>query len=150
MAHLTELFAEASSNIEPEEDAQNAKLAHEEIRDELADDSRLSDLGLKTLLIGSYGRSVSIKRVKDVDVFAMLENAADDLDGDEILEHVEGVLCETHESADVSLQDHSVVVELDEYDLSVDVVPARPYEQHWEIPDPEPDGSRPTLSSSAS
>lgn len=135
MAHLTELFAEASSSIEPEEDAENAKLAHEEIRGELAHDIRLSDLGLKTLLIGSYGRNVSIQRVKDVDIFAMLEDAGDDLDGDDILDHIKGLLCETHASADVSLQDHSVVVDLDEYDLSVDVVPARPYKQHWEIPD---------------
>ena len=60
MAHLTECFAGASSNIEPEEDAANAKLAHEDIRKELADDTGLGELGLKTFLIGSYGRSVSV------------------------------------------------------------------------------------------
>lgn len=137
MAHLPENFVAASSNLEPEEDAKNAKSAHEDIRAELADDAYLTDLGLETLLIGSYGRDVSIKRVKDVDVFAMLEDADDTLISDEIVSHVVGLLKKTHHPDHVTRQDHSIVVDLPQYDLSVDVVPARPFGDHWEIPDAE-------------
>lgn len=135
MAHLTECFKVAGSNLEPGDDADNAKAAHEDVREHLEDDDHLISLGIKTRLIGSYAREVSIRRMKDVDVFAMLENAGPELECDEILEHVEGVLEEAF-PGDVTRQDHSVQVELSAYDLSVDVVPARPCGDHWEIPDP--------------
>ena len=131
MAHLSESFITASSNLEPEDDAANAKSAHQDIRAELASDPYLQELGLETLLIGSYGRNVSIKRVKDVDVFAMLEDADETLDSEDVLSHIAGLMEEGHDADDVGHQDHSIVVYLPEYDLSVDVVPARPFGSHW-------------------
>lgn len=136
MAHLTECFKKASSNIEPNTDAENAKRAHEEVRPLLEANDLLRELGVETRLIGSYGRNVSIRRVKDVDVFVMLPNADSHISGDELLTAVEIQLSKKYGSDSVTRQDHSVKVELDKYDLDVDAVPARPCGEHWEIPEP--------------
>ena len=50
------------------DDAKNAADAHKQVSAVLEADGRLTNLGVSCFLIGSYGRDVSIKRVKDVDV----------------------------------------------------------------------------------
>ena len=92
MATLATQFKAALGRIEPEEDANNAAEAHKEVSAALKADDRLKKLGVSPFLIGSYGRDVSIKRVKDVDVFVRLEKATSSLRPGDILDHVTGVL----------------------------------------------------------
>src|SRR5665811_2052914 len=133
-------FSKARHNIQPDNDAKNAKAAHEKVREILHDDPKLTDLQIDTVLIGSYGRDVSIKRVKDVDVLLRLRSADDSIEPDEALNNVASAL-EDHFD-DPEIQDHSVKVEFEDFDLAVDAVPARPCSihpgaGHWEIPDPD-------------
>ncbi len=65
----------ALSRIEPNADAANAQKAHKEVAAVLEADEKLVELGVDPLLIGSYARHVSIRRVKDVDMFARLNKA---------------------------------------------------------------------------
>lgn len=125
MATLAKQFKAALGRIEPEEDAENAAEAHKQVTAALEADQKLKDLGVSTFLIGSYGRDVSIKRVKDVDVFARLKNATSSLRPGEILDHVTDVLEEAFPGC-VERQHRSVKVDFDDFDLSVDVVIARP------------------------
>lgn len=141
MATLATHFKTALSNIEPDEDAKNAQQAHAEVSDALKADDRLKGLGVDPFLIGSYGRQVSIRRVKDVDVFARLTKADKSLRPGEILDHVEAVLEEAFPGR-VTRQHRSVMVDFPDYDLTVDVVIARPCGDHWEIPEKiEEDGN---------
>jgi hypothetical protein len=55
-------------------------------------DEWLKKLGISPILIGPYGRDVSIRRVKDVDVFARLADATTSLRTGDILDHVTNVL----------------------------------------------------------
>jgi hypothetical protein len=64
MATLATSFKGALSNIEPRGDATNAKDAHEQASETLGSDSWLTDLGVNPVLIGSYARDVSTRRVK--------------------------------------------------------------------------------------
>jgi hypothetical protein len=137
MATLATQFKAALSRIEPETDAENAADAHKQVTAALEADDRLTKLGISTFLIGSYGRDVSIRRVKDVDVFARLTEATSALRPGEILDHVKEVLEEAFPGC-VKRQHRSVKVEFPDFDLSVDVVIARPCvdhpEDHWQIP----------------
>lgn len=72
MATLATQFKDALGNIEPGEDAKNAAEAHKQVSAVLEADERLKALGISCILIGSYSRDVSIRRVTDVDVFARL------------------------------------------------------------------------------
>ena len=92
MATFATQFRAALSRIEPEEDAKNAAEAHRQVSAALKADDRLKELGISPILIGSYGRDVSIRRVKDVDVFARLINATTSLRPGDILDHVTDVL----------------------------------------------------------
>lgn len=135
MAELVAHFTAACSNVEPvADDVSNAKAAHEAVRDCLAKDEDLKVLGTSTVLIGSYAREVSIRRVKDVDVFTKL----DDLDGSttstELLSMLETALEKAFKGR-TSLQDRSVKVDFDDSGLHVDAVPARPDGDAWQIPD---------------
>lgn len=138
MATLATQFKAALGRIEPEEDAKNAADAHKQVSAALKADDRLKGLGISPFLIGSYGRDVSIKRIKDVDVFARLEKATSSLRPGDILDHVTDVL-EDAFPARVERQHRSVKVEFSDYDLSVDVVIARPCvdhpHDHWQIPE---------------
>lgn len=138
MATLATQFKAALSCIEPSEDAKNAAEAHAEVSTALKADDRLKKLGVSPLLIGSYGRNVSIKRVKDVDVFARLEKADSSLRPGDILDHVSEVLEDAFPGC-VERQHRSVKVDFPDYDLSVDVVIARPCvdhpDEHWQIPE---------------
>lgn len=145
MATQATLFKAALSRIEPEDDAKNAADAHKQVTEALESDERLKKLGISTFLIGSYGRDVSIKRVKDVDMFARLTKATSSLRPGEILDHIYDVLEDAFPGC-VERQHRSVKVEFSDYDLSVDVVIARPCihhpDDHWQIPEKIEDDGR--------
>ncbi len=141
MAHLKQQFKDALSSIEPGDDKTNAPEAHRLVRDALEADSKLAGCGVSPVLIGSYKRNVSIKRIKDVDVFVRLPNVPNDVSSRDILDrffkvlHAEfGLDSDGHRRT--KRQDRSLQVSFPEYDLYVDAVPARPYwdGQTWEIP----------------
>jgi hypothetical protein len=134
MAYLPTEFSEALSNIEPEADVANAKAAHEDVRAVLEADEQLQSHKIDTRLIGSYGRHVSIKRIKDVDVFSMLTEDTGNLDASSLLDYFAGVLVDEYGEEQVVRQPRSVKVDFAAYHLSVDAVPARPSDKDWEIP----------------
>lgn len=138
MATLAMQFKAALGRIEPAQDAKNAAKAHKQVSEVLEADDTLQELGVSPLLIGSYGRDVSIRRVKDVDVFVRLGNATSSLRPGDILDHVTQLLEDAYPDR-VQRQHRSVKVEFPEYDLSVDVVIARPCvdhpDDHWQIPE---------------
>jgi hypothetical protein len=138
VAQLITQFEKACSNVEPESsDVKNAAAAHQAARDVLDNHPDLADKGIDTVLIGSYKRHVSIRRVKDVDVLSRTDGL--DMRASEALDLFERVL-----SADdafggdrVDRQDRSIKVTFPDYGLHVDAVPARPAADgdYWEIPD---------------
>lgn len=141
MAHLKQQFRDALSSIEPGADKVNAPEAHQLVRDALAADAKLTEYGVSSVLIGSYKRNVSIKRVKDVDVFVRLPDVPSDVTSKDILDRFFTVLHgEFGSDADghrrTKRQDRSLQVSFPEYDLYVDAVPARPHwdGETWEIP----------------
>jgi hypothetical protein len=150
---LTAQFDGALRNIEPtKEDKQNAPLAHNEVSDALADDSVIKGWGFKPLLIGSYKRQVSIRRIKDVDVFGRLTALDDEVLPSTLLSEFERVLKKAFPPVDgktrVRRQARSLQVTFAEYDgLYVDAVPARPWTsplgiEAWQLPKRE-DGDDP-------
>ncbi len=134
MATLPSYFSQALSNIEPTADAENAKKAHEDVRSVLAASRVLTDLGIDPILIGSYARSVSIRRVKDVDLFARLNLADGNLLPSAAMDKVQTALLAGYDDDRLTRQDRSFMVSFPDYGLSVDVVAARPCGDHWEIP----------------
>ncbi|CAI9388180.1 nucleotidyltransferase [Microbacterium sp. T2.11-28] len=141
MAHLRQQFKDALSSIEPGDDKANAPEAHRLVREALVSDARLSDYGANPVLIGSYKRSVSIKRVKDVDVFVRLPDLPSDVTSKEVLDRFFSVLHAEFGRDDdghqrTKRQDRSLQVSFPEYDLYVDAVPARLHSdgETWEIP----------------
>ncbi len=135
MAQLPDQFKQAKQNIEPEKDAENAAKAHAEVRAVLEFDGELATWGIDTVLIGSYARHVSIKQVRDVDVFSRLPDIPDNVLPGDLLNKIYNVLVKEYGLDRVERQDRSIKVDFPEYDLSVDAVPARPKNDHWEIPD---------------
>lgn len=134
MAQLITQFEKACSNVEPaDDDVDNASSAHEEVRTALEADSDLAALGIDTILIGSYKRHVSIRRVKDVDVFSKTNDL--DMTASEALNLFEQALIDAFGDDRVERQDRSSKVLFPDFDLHVDVVPARPCGEYWEIPD---------------
>lgn len=136
MPQLLTQFEKASSKLEPTPgDVSNAAKAHEEVRDVLDSNPELVEAGLTTVLIGSYARHVSIRRVKDVDVFCRTDKL--EITAEEALDLFEKLLSE--EAAfgrhRVERQDRSIAVDFPDFGLHVDVVPARPAGSYWEIPD---------------
>ena len=67
MAHLKQQFKDALSSIEPSDDKTNAPEAHRMVRDALEADAKLAEYGVSPVLIGSYKRNVSIKRINEGD-----------------------------------------------------------------------------------
>lgn len=141
MAPLPTQFTEAKSNVEPStDDKNNAAAAHAAVRAVLEKDETLKGWEVDTVLIGSYKRQVSIKRVKDVDVLSKLPALTDDISADALLQDIEKVLRDAFDTADeerVKPQDRSIKVLFPDFDLHVDVVPARPAGSYVEIPDPK-------------
>jgi len=141
MAHLKQQFKDALSSIEPRDDKTNAREAHRLVRDALEADGKLAEYGVSPVLIGSYKRNVSIKRIKDVDVFVRLPDVPSDVTSQDILDRFFQVLhAEFGTDSDghrrTKRQDRSLQVSFPEFDLYVDAVPARPYcdGDTWEIP----------------
>lgn len=141
MAHLKQQFSDALSSIEPGDDKTNAPDAHQQVRSVLEADPTLVGYGINTVLIGSYRRSVSIRRIKDVDVFVRLDDVPDDVTSTVILDKFFNVLHREFGSDGdghrrTKRQDRSLQVSFPEYDLYVDAVPSRPYGDGvtWEIP----------------
>ncbi len=133
MAVLSKEFKDALCVIEPGEDAEHAAAAHAEVREVLEGDADVREWGLHTVLIGSYAREVSIRRVKDVDVFCELPELPDDQDPQELLNKFEDVLSVYGDR--VRRNDRSVKVDFPDYDMHVDLVPARRSDSAWQIPD---------------
>lgn len=140
-------FRTALRNVEPQrkeagDDADNARLAHAKVRDVLKADPKLRDAwGIKPKLIGSYARDVSIRRVKDVDVFCRLTTAPEALAPGEAMTEFGRVLDLAYEDR-CTRQHRSFKIDFDDYDLSVDVVPAKPSGDHWQVPSRDPEGQR--------
>lgn len=142
MAILSGQFTKALESIEPSpDDKANAPKAHYAVRDALASGDDLKGWGLSPILIGSYKRDVSIRRVKDVDVFCRMQDIGDDVAASTVLSTFFKVLdAEFGTDADgnnrVKPQARSVTIEFPELDdLHVDAVPARERSDgYWEIP----------------
>lgn len=135
MAELVTQFDEALSNVERDKaDKENAATAHAEVRACLEADTDLCALGIDTVLIGSYKRNLSIRRVKDVDVFSKLPDLDGSLGSREVLNMFVGVLAPGYGER-IQRQDRSIKVDFPDYDLHVDVVPARSSGTYWQIPD---------------
>lgn len=144
MATLPTQFTKAKTNVEPDKaDKENAADAHADVRRHLEADPTLKGYGVDTVLIGSYKRQVSIKRVKDVDVLSKLPELPDDIDVGALMGHLIEVLQEAYDedgaAPRVEPQDSSIKVEFPDFDMHVDVVPARPAGEYLEIPDREGD-----------
>lgn len=141
MAHLKQQFKDALSSIEPGDDKIHAPEAHRLVRQALEADAKLSDYGVNPVLIGSYRRSVSIRRVKDVDVLVRLPDVPSDVRSSDILDRFFSVLhaefgTDSEGHRRTKRQARSLQVAFPEYDLYVDAVPARSHSdgQSWEIP----------------
>ncbi len=140
-------FKTALRNVEPQrvtegDDAHNARLAHAEVRDVLKADRALRDTwGVKPKLIGSYARDVSIRRVKDVDVFCRLTAAPEELTPGEAMTEFHRVL-DAQYGDRCARQHRSFKIDFPDFDLSVDVVPAKPCGEHWQVPSRDPEGQR--------
>jgi hypothetical protein len=145
MPALPTQFTKAKSNVEPVvDDKDHAADAHAEVREVLEADPVLQEWGIDTVLIGSYKRQVSIRRVKDVDVLSKLPDLPADETPADVLAHVVKVLRAEYDTEDekrVKAQDRSATVEFPDFGMHVDVVPARPAGDYLEIPDKQDDGS---------
>jgi Second Messenger Oligonucleotide or Dinucleotide Synthetase domain len=135
-------FDVATTKVEPDVgDVTKAASAHREVRSVLEADDLLKDWGIDSVLIGSYRRQVSIRRIKDVDVFCRLPNIPGDVTGEEALTEIKRVLVAEYGAQAVKPQARSLKVEIDAWDgLHVDAVPARPAGPYWEIPDHDKPG----------
>lgn len=142
VAILSSQFTKALESIEPStDDKANAPEAHKAVRSALTSAAELKEWGLSPVLIGSYKRDVSIRRVNDVDVFCRMDDIDDDVAASTVLDKCFKVLdAEFGTDADgnkrVKRQARSITIEFPEYDdLHVDAVPARKRSDgYWEIP----------------
>lgn len=142
MAILSSQFTKALESIEPStDDTANAPEAHKAVRAALTSADELEEWGLNPVLIGSYKRDVSIRRVNDVDVFCRMDAIDDDVTASTVLDRFYKVLdAEFGTDADgdkcVKRQARSITIEFPEFDdLHVDAVPARKRaDGYWEIP----------------
>ena len=141
VAILSSQFSKGLESIEPSAaDKANAPEAHKVVRAALTVADELKDWGLNPVLIGSYKRDVSIRRVNDVDVFCRMDDI-DDVDVIKVLDKFFKVLDAEFGTDDegkkrVKRQARSITIEFPEYDgLHVDAVPARKRSDgYWEIP----------------
>ena len=86
VAILSSQFSKALESIEPSaDDKANAPKAHKAVRAALTSADELKAWTLNPVLIGSYKRDVSIRRVTDVDVFCRMEDIDDDVEGNTVL-----------------------------------------------------------------
>jgi hypothetical protein len=136
MAHLPKQFDKALENIEPTElDKTNASAAHGQVRRAIEGDEELVAASVDTVLIGSYARQVSIRRMKDVDVFSEIPEIDESVAPEDLLDKFEKLLADSFGKKRVKRRTRTVEVDFPDYDLFVDAVPARPADALWEIPD---------------
>lgn len=135
MAALTGSFDTALGRIEPsDDDKKNAPDAHVDVCGVLTSDDTLKEWGASPILIGSYKRHVSIRRVKDVDVFCRLPKIPRDTKPQVVLGMFFDLLDDAYGKDDsgkprAKMQARSVQVLFPEFDgLYVDAVPARQHE----------------------
>jgi len=147
MLSVEEAFRKFRSRLElNEREEKNASKRHNEIRDHLRQQFDLAD----DFLTGSYRRHTKTKPLKDVDIFCVLgENEAHFRDKRplKVLEAFENALAALYGREPVSIQrrsvcvDFGVVVDVDDNTdyrvVSMDVVPAFPSGENYEIPDKE-------------
>lgn len=135
MPAMVSYLRDAREQVEPSrEDKANAIEVHTSIRCALETSPELVQMGIDTILIGSYAREVSIRRIKDVDVFGRLLAAPADVSPKHLLDLFETVLVREFGSGNVERQARSIKVEFSDYDLSADAVPAVPENTWWRIP----------------
>jgi hypothetical protein len=147
MLSVEEAFRKFRSRLElNEREEKNASKRHNEIREHLRQQFDLAD----DFLTGSYRRHTKTKPLKDVDIFCVLgENEAHFRDERplKVLEAFENALAGLYGREPVSIQrrsvcvDFGVVVDADDNTdyrvVSMDVVPAFPSGENYEIPDKE-------------
>jgi len=142
LAILSGQFSKALESIEPSSaDKDNAPKAHQAVRSALTSADDMKDWGLNPVLIGSYRRGVSIRRVKDVDMFCRMDDIDHGVTAATVLDKFYAALdmeFGTDDNGDkrVKRQARSIKVAFPEYDdLHVDAVPARKRSDgYWEIP----------------
>jgi hypothetical protein len=134
-------FAGALKRINLSEDKVNrAKKAHEDVRDVLDADPKLKGYGSSTILIGSYGRDVSIQPGHDVDVFCRLPDF--DADPKTLWEAVRNPLKDHYKDRVDDSGAHAISVAFGD-EFSVDVVGGTPASSgHWQIPAEDELGGR--------
>lgn len=136
METLSTQFKGALSFIGLGDKQRRAVEAQKEIRSALETSPELRELGVETVLIGSYGRETAIYPGKDVDVFAKLSKADASYDPGKIYEVVRSVLVQSFGSR-ATPQSRSIKVDYPDQ-FAVDVVPAVPKDGHWAIPNHDP------------
>jgi Second Messenger Oligonucleotide or Dinucleotide Synthetase domain len=136
METFEQQFDDALTAIGLGEKRKRAIEAHTEIRETLEGSPELQQLGVKTVLIGSYGRETAIFPGKDVDVFTKLTEADTSHDPATIFNIVRDVLL-GHYPGRSEAQPRSIKINFPD-DFAVDVVPAVPNGFRWAIPNHDP------------
>jgi SMODS domain-containing protein len=141
METLDTQFAGALKRIKLSEDkVARAKKAHEDVRDVLDADKTLKGYGSTTILIGSYGRDVSIQPGHDVDVLCRLPDF--DADPETLWEAVRKPLKEHYKDRVDDTGAHAISVAFGD-EFSVDMVGGTPSRSgHWQIPAQDDQGDR--------
>jgi hypothetical protein len=127
---LSEEFADALERIGIKRAA--AMAAHAEVRTHLELDPKLSEWGVDTILIGSYARKTAIHPCHDVDVFVKLPSC-EETNPETVFAEVRRVLVAAYGDR-ASEQRRSMCIRGFGANISVDAVPAVPYQSHWQIP----------------
>lgn len=112
--------------------------AHKEIRKLLEGDQQLCELGVDTILIGSYARHTGIYPGKDVDVFVKLTKLGTTADPADVFAAVERVLTARYGKR-AEKQRRSVKISFGDDGFSVDAVPAVKLGNRWALPNHDPD-----------
>jgi hypothetical protein len=141
METLDTQFAAALKRINLSDDrVTRAKKAHEDVRDVLDADETLMGYGSSTILIGSYGRDVSIQPGHDVDVFCRLPDF--DADPETLWQAVRKPLKDHYKDRVDDSGGHAISVAFGD-EFSVDIVGATPAQSgHWQIPAEDDMGGR--------
>lgn len=135
MEKLVEQFRAALSRIEVSGSRQeNAAKAHKEVRSVLESAVELKEMGVDTVLIGSYSRHTGIYPGRDVDVFVKLTRRDTSSEPKDIFDAVNGALV-NHYRGRAQPQRRSTAVAFPDYEFSIDAVGAVRSAPNWAIPD---------------
>lgn len=141
MEPLASQFAQAITNITVNGAKRDRAIkAHTEIRALLETDTHLANLGVDTVLIGSYARRTGIYPGKDVDVFAKLTYLDTSADPHEAFDPVARVLDANYgQRAEPQRRSIKVSFGSNGDEFAVDVVPAVRYGKRWALPNRDRD-----------